>query len=89
MQGCPLERGKRTNKFMVRGCFHWLAQRYRHRLSLAPFRRGGRAVEGTGLENRQGFTLLVGSNPTPSARLIGALGPRFCMRGNECGIKSS
>jgi integrase len=28
---------------------------------------GGRAVEGTGLENRQGFTLLVGSNPTPSA----------------------
>ncbi len=28
---------------------------------------GGRAVEGTGLENRQGLTLLVGSNPTPSA----------------------
>jgi hypothetical protein len=29
---------------------------------------GGRAVEGTGLENRQGRKLLVGSNPTPSAR---------------------
>src|SRR5665213_4561217 len=28
---------------------------------------GGRAVEGSGLENRQGFTPLVGSNPTPSA----------------------
>src|SRR5437016_2239 len=30
-------------------------------------RMGGRAVEGTGLENRQGCKLLVGSNPTPSA----------------------
>ena len=28
---------------------------------------GGRAVEGPGLENRQGCKLLVGSNPTPSA----------------------
>ena len=28
---------------------------------------GGRAVEGTGLENRQRLTPLVGSNPTPSA----------------------
>ena len=32
---------------------------------------GGRAVEGTGLENRQGLALLVGSNPTPSATLEG------------------
>jgi hypothetical protein len=30
---------------------------------------GGRAVEGTGLENRQTLTGLVGSNPTPSASL--------------------
>jgi hypothetical protein len=30
---------------------------------------GGRAVEGTGLENRQGRKFLVGSNPTPSAIL--------------------
>ena len=30
-------------------------------------RMGGRAVEGTGLENRQGRESLVGSNPTPSA----------------------
>jgi hypothetical protein len=30
-------------------------------------RRGGRAVEGTGLENRQRRKSLVGSNPTPSA----------------------
>ena len=29
---------------------------------------GGRAVEGTGLENRQAREGLVGSNPTPSAR---------------------
>src|SRR6185295_10668195 len=28
---------------------------------------GGRAVEGTGLENRQGRKSFVGSNPTPSA----------------------
>ena len=28
---------------------------------------GGRAVEGTGLENRQTRKGLVGSNPTPSA----------------------
>ena len=31
---------------------------------------GGRAVEGTGLENRQAGDRLVGSNPTPSASLI-------------------
>ncbi len=30
-------------------------------------RMGGRAVEGTGLENRQAGDRLVGSNPTPSA----------------------
>ena len=28
---------------------------------------GGRAVEGTGLENQQARECLVGSNPTPSA----------------------
>ena len=33
----------------------------------ASYRRGGRAAECTGLENRQGLTPLVGSNPTPSA----------------------
>jgi hypothetical protein len=31
-------------------------------------RMGGRAVEGTGLENRQARKGLVGSNPTPSAK---------------------
>ena len=35
-------------------------------------RTGGRAVECTGLENRQGFTPFVGSNPTPSANGHGA-----------------
>ena len=30
---------------------------------------GGRAVEGTGLENQQAFARLVGSNPTPSASI--------------------
>ena len=34
-----------------------------------PNRMGGRAVEGTGLENRQAGNRLVGSNPTPSARM--------------------
>ena len=33
-------------------------------------RMGGRAVEGTGLENRQACKRLVGSNPTPSAILL-------------------
>ena len=33
-------------------------------------RKRGRAVEGTGLENRQGFTPFVGSNPTASANTI-------------------
>jgi hypothetical protein len=37
-------------------------------------RRGGRAVEGTGLENRQRLTSLVGSNPTPSASESSVLG---------------
>jgi hypothetical protein len=31
---------------------------------------GGRAVEGTGLENRQRWKPFVGSNPTPSARSL-------------------
>jgi hypothetical protein len=31
---------------------------------------GGRAVYGSGLENRQGFAPLVGSNPTPSAKFF-------------------
>ena len=30
-------------------------------------RRARLVADGTGLENRKGFTLLVGSNPTPSA----------------------
>jgi hypothetical protein len=30
-------------------------------------RRGGRVVEGTGLENRQARKRLEGSNPSPSA----------------------
>ena len=32
---------------------------------------GGRVVEGTGLENRQGGNSFVGSNPTPSAIMLG------------------
>jgi hypothetical protein len=32
-------------------------------------RRGGRVVEGTGLENRQARKRLEGSNPSPSASL--------------------
>ena len=42
----------------------------RHRVPfLSERRRGGRAVECTGLENRQGCEPFVGSNPTLSARL--------------------
>src|SRR6266545_3207645 len=41
----------------------------RGKLKPANKRMGGRAVEGTGLENRQGRKSLVGSNPTPSASL--------------------
>ena len=36
----------------------------------ASLRRGGRAVECTGLENRQGFAPFVGSNPTLSAIIL-------------------
>ena len=32
-------------------------------------RKGGRVVEGTGLENRHAGDRIVGSNPTPSAKL--------------------
>ena len=32
--------------------------------------KGGRAVDGTGLENRNTLTGIVGSNPTPSARWV-------------------
>ena len=40
---------------------------------------GGRAVEGTGLENQQACKRLVGSNPTPSATKEGPLrGLFFC-----------
>src|SRR5262245_53336655 len=39
---------------------------------MAGFHRwmGGRAVEGSGLENRQGCKPLMGSNPTPSAKAM-------------------
>ena len=43
---------------------------YARRQSLAKAdasRRGGRVVEGTGLENRRAGNRTVGSNPTPSA----------------------
>src|SRR5690606_13641991 len=39
-----------------------------HGTQAARLRKGGRAVECTGLENRQERKLFVGSNPTPSAR---------------------
>src|SRR5205085_9116304 len=54
---------------------------------------GGRAVEGTGLENRQGCKPLVGSNPTPSASRVWSGGdgncrPQFCrpqvLKGCSC-----
>ncbi len=38
---------------------------------------GGRAVEGTGLENRQAGDRLVGSNPTPSAIPLFGIQVRF------------
>ncbi len=38
-------------------------------------RRGGRAVEGSGLENRQAFARLEGSNPSLSATIRQEPGP--------------
>lgn len=32
---------------------------------------GGRVVEGSGLENRRGVRVTVGSNPTPTACILG------------------
>ena len=43
------------------------ADRIHRYLANIPRWMGGRAVEGTGLENRQTGNRLVGSNPTPSA----------------------
>ena len=37
-------------------------------------------ADGTGLENRKGFTLLVGSNPTPSALELNEIRTRkYCL----------
>ncbi len=44
---------------------------------------GGRAVEGTGLENRQAFARLVGSNPTPSATLRLRRRETFVLKGGN------
>ena len=44
---------------------------------MRPARKGARAVEWTGLENRQERKLLVGSNPTPSATPYCFLRPFF------------
>ena len=45
-------------------------------LSYTRMRRGGRAVECSGLENRRGRQSTVGSNPTPSANLESKRGLR-------------
>lgn len=37
-------------------------------LGIFPIRKGGRVVEGSGLENRRAGNRIVGSNPTLSAR---------------------
>lgn len=53
---------------------------------------GGRVVEGTGLENRQAGNRLVGSNPTPSAKLtahdtlVGSLLLRDGGRNSPCEV---
>ena len=39
-------------------------------IRVGPAWMGGRVVEGSGLENRQAGNRLVGSNPTPSAKLM-------------------
>jgi hypothetical protein len=54
------------------GSRRWIAGRWAGSgMAKKPLRnqawRGGRAVEGTGLENRRGREITVGSNPTPSA----------------------
>ncbi len=56
-------------------------------------RRGGRAVEGSGLENRQAFARLEGSNPSrranESRRLFAALPAEFHQRAALAGCSSS
>ena len=49
---------------------------------------GGRAVEGTGLENRQARKGLVGSNPTPSAMRVDCerVGQRAPVSGVRIGL---
>ena len=58
----------------MKECVPRLARRPRfdaeRKMPSGTFRRGGRVVEGTGLENRQAGDRLVGSNPTPSANYL-------------------
>ncbi len=65
--GTAVATGRRARKLARRMSHHYL----KHFSQVIDYMRmGGRAVEGTGLENRQGLTLLVGSNPTPSANSL-------------------
>src|SRR6266542_3587652 len=62
----------------------------RGKLKPANKRMGGRAVEGTGLENRQGRKSLVGSNPTPSASMtIATVCQRLLTAGGNRGQPSA
>jgi hypothetical protein len=45
----------------------WKLPIFQKKCYISIYWMGGRAVEGTGLENRQARKRLVGSNPTPSA----------------------
>jgi hypothetical protein len=46
-------------------------------------RRARLVADGTGLENRKGFTLLVGSNPTPSAQVKLSINDKYAVE--NCG----
>ena len=48
------------------------------------FRRGDRAAECTGLENRRVFTGTVGSNPTLSASFLESMMPIYNYRCENC-----
>ena len=57
---------------MVAGLTHPRRLQWENCCRIEGHRRGGRVVEGTGLENRQRGDPFVGSNPTLSAILLRA-----------------
>jgi hypothetical protein len=71
-----------TGKVVFRQHLRWLGRRRR----FAAAGMGGRAVEGSGLENRRACKRTVGSNPTPSARAASYLIDLYRIVGLDCNL---